>query len=206
MRPSYLLCHGFGFTDEYWRQLVLLLDGDVAYFDENFVAYERRYIGIGHSVGFLKLNNSSVTFDCLVGLQGFSNFCGREIEEKRTRERNIDRMIKTYEVDAVRSLKMLYGATGYEGAVPKDVKADELIADLQLMKREYECRRDCPILIIGSDDDAIVPLTVLDDNFAHVQNAQVKKINGVSHLLGFKKSAEVVTEISKFVASNRFMT
>lgn len=192
----YLLCHGFGFTQDYWRNLAPLLDGDIAYFCETFVDEGRRYVGIGHSIGFLKLNNSNVKFDYLVGLQGFVNFCGTEDKLKKIRQKNVDRMIKTFETDAVRSLRMFYNACGHQGSMPKSVDSENLISDLKSMKHAYECRSDCPILIIGNDDDEILPPSILNDNFDHVSNAEIRKINGVSHLLGFKKADEVANEIS----------
>ncbi|MDR1333807.1 MAG: alpha/beta hydrolase [Holosporaceae bacterium] len=198
MKPTFLLCHGFGFTHEYWRNLIPLLDGDVVYFDKNFIE-DRRYIGIGHSIGFQKLNNSAIKFDYLIGLQGFTNFCGTEEEAKEIREQNIDRMMEMYGTNATKSLQMFHNICGYDGSMPENVIAEELIADLQSMKRKYECRCDCPILIIGSDDDEIVPPSILDDNFKHMQNVSLKKINNVSHLLGFKKAEEVAEKISAAV-------
>ncbi|MDR1235824.1 MAG: alpha/beta hydrolase [Holosporaceae bacterium] len=194
MKPVFLLCHGFGFTWEYWRNLAPLLSGDVVYFGENF-AKDRRCIGVGHSVGFQKLNNSDIKFDYLIGLQGFTNFCGVEEETKKIRERNIDRMIEMYEINAAKSLQAFHNMCGYEGPMPENVVAADLTADLRSMKRKYECRHDCPILIIGSDDDEIVPLSILDDNFGDMPNVSREKINNVSHLLGFKKAEKTAEKI-----------
>ncbi|MDR1208630.1 MAG: alpha/beta hydrolase [Holosporales bacterium] len=200
---SYLLCHGFCFTHDYWRNLVPLLGGNIAYFDENFVYDGRPYIGIGHSLGFQKLNNSNVKFDYLVGLQGFTNFCGTESELHKTREDNINRMKKTFEADAVGSLRMFYNACGYKGPIPS-VDSENLIFELQSMKNKYKCSHDCPILIIGSNDDEILPPEILDDNFNHVSNAKIKKINGVSHLLGFKKPEYVAKEIFYWIETLKY--
>jgi pimeloyl-ACP methyl ester carboxylesterase len=79
--------------------------------------------------------------------------------------------------------------------MPENVVAADLTADLRSMKRKYECRRDCPILIIGSDDDEIVPPSILDDNFGDMPNVRLEKINNVSHLLGFKKAEETAEKI-----------
>ena len=60
---TYLLCSGFGFDNGYWKNLIPLLDGEYEFFDSSFEASERRdYVGIGHSLGFLKLNNSGIKF------------------------------------------------------------------------------------------------------------------------------------------------
>jgi pimeloyl-[acyl-carrier protein] methyl ester esterase len=193
MKPAYLLCHGFGFSHEYWRNLTPLLDGDIVYFDKNFTA-KRSYIGIGHSVGFQKLNNSDIKFDYLIGLQGFVNFCGSAEESKKEREQNIDRMIKAFQTNALMSLKMFYNACGYEGSIP-ETPVEELIEDLISMKKSYRCRDDCPVLIIGSDDDEIVPMSIISDNFADLRNVTTEKINGVPHSLGFLKAAEVSEKI-----------
>ena len=69
---NYLLAHGFGFTNDYWQNLVPLLDGNIYFFDDLDLDKDKTYVGIGHSVGFLKLNNSGLQFDALIACRKFA--------------------------------------------------------------------------------------------------------------------------------------
>ena len=71
---NYLLAHGFGFTNDYWQNLIPLLDGNISFFNDHNLDDSKTYIGLGHSLGFLKLNNSGLQFESLVALQGFLNY------------------------------------------------------------------------------------------------------------------------------------
>jgi pimeloyl-[acyl-carrier protein] methyl ester esterase len=199
MKYIYLLRHGWGFSNEYWRNLVPLLDGDIVFFDDDYkIDKTKRYIGIGHSVGFQKLNNSGINFDFLVGLQGFLNFCGSEPSEKKLREENIDRLGKMLVADAVQTLKTFYDACRYPDPVPENISVDDLAADLLSMKKSHaHCGR--PTLIIGSDEDQIVPMSIINDNFDRMPNVVVEEINGVVHSLGFFKAKEVSEKIKDFI-------
>jgi pimeloyl-[acyl-carrier protein] methyl ester esterase len=194
---TYLLCHGFGFSNEYWRNLVPLLDGDVVFFDDNLNS-NKRYVGIGHSIGFQKLNNSGLKFDCLVGLQGFIDFCGSNHNTKNERVANLDHMLKIFAEDMVKSLEFFYRVCKYPCPIPKNISADILTRDLKSMK---ESHRHCgsPTLIIGSKQDEIVPLSIIKDNFQNVRNVTVEEINGVPHSLGFYEPEKVFQKIKEFL-------
>jgi pimeloyl-[acyl-carrier protein] methyl ester esterase len=194
---TYLLCHGFGFSNEYWRNLVPLLDGEVVFFDDN-PDKNKRYIGIGHSVGFQKLNNSDFKFDCLVGLQGFINFCGNDPNAKKEREANLDHMLRVFSENAAKSLDFFYRVCKYPDPIPKNIDSDILLKDLKSMKESYR-HCGCPTLIIGSRQDEIVPLSVIKDNFQNIQNANIEEINGVAHSLGFYEPEEVFRKIKIFL-------
>ncbi|MDR2158094.1 MAG: alpha/beta hydrolase [Holosporaceae bacterium] len=199
MKYTFLLRHGFGFFNEYWRNLIPLLDGDVVFFDDDYVIDKtKHYIGIGHSIGFQKLNNSGIKFDFLIGLQGFLNFCGNEPNEKQLREKNIDRLMKMLASSPLQTLKTFYDACQYPDPIPEDIIVDDLTSDLASMKKSYlHC--DCPTLIIGGDADQIVPMHIIEDNFRRQPKVVVEKINGVAHSLGFAKPKEVSKKIKDFV-------
>jgi pimeloyl-[acyl-carrier protein] methyl ester esterase len=166
------------------------------FFDKNLELDEnKRYVGIGHSIGFQKLNNSGIQFDYLVGLQGFVDFCGSGADQRRSRVRNIDGMIKMFQNDPVQSLQGFYKVCQYDRPTPKNISAEELIADLESMKKSYE-HCGCPTLIIGSDADEIVPMSIINDNFQNLgSRARIEEINGVPHSLGFLKAKEVAEKI-----------
>ncbi|MDR0678298.1 MAG: hypothetical protein LBF44_02045 [Holosporaceae bacterium] len=199
MKYTYLLCPGFGFSNKYWRNLAPLLDGSVVFFDDNYkIDKKKRYVGIGHSLGFQKLNNSGIKFDFLIGLQGFLNFCGNEPNEKERRRRNIHRLIKMLTNDAYQTLKIFYDACQYPDPISENIVVDDLKADLLSMEQSYpHCGH--LTLVIGSDADQIVPLSVINDNFIPVPKVIVKKIDGINHLLGFVRAEEVSKKIRDFI-------
>lgn len=194
---TYLLCHGFGFSDDYWENLIPFLDDKYEFFDKHFkINTKKNYIGIGHSVGFLKLNNSGIKFDALIGLQGFLNFCGTVPAQRELLQKNLDRMISFFSKDTESSLKFFYKACGYEKEIPEKFSKDDLITDLQMMKLSFE-HCGAPTLIIGSNEDKIVEKSILEDNFKN--RFQLEFINGVNHTLGFSQPKEVFELIKKFL-------
>ncbi|MDR1334662.1 MAG: alpha/beta hydrolase [Holosporaceae bacterium] len=192
----YLLCHGFVFSNEYWRNLVPLLDGEVVFLGDTFDR-RKRCIGIGHSIGFQKLNNSGIRFDFLVGLQGFINFCGNGYALRKIREKNLNRIMEMFAKEPSKALKFFYDTCQYPDDIPEDIVGDDLIVDLLSMKKSYD-HCGCPTLVIGSDHDEIVPLSILEDNFRHNKNVVIEQINGISHSLGFHKPEEVFENIKRF--------
>jgi pimeloyl-[acyl-carrier protein] methyl ester esterase len=197
---NYLLCHGFGFSNKYWRNLTPLLnneDDEIAFFCDN-VDKNRRYVGIGHSIGFQKLNNSGLKFDYLIGLQGFINFCGNNQNMRNERATNIDHMLKIFAEDARKGLGFFYRTCKYPDSIPENIVEDVLMDDLRSMKESYQ-HCGCPTLIIGSNNDAIVPLSIIKDNFQNVQNVTIEEIDDVPHSLGFYEPQKVYQKIKKFI-------
>ena len=198
---TYLLCHGFGFTHEYWKNFApLICDADVEFFDENFVPdLHKTYVGVGHSLGFLKLNNSRIKFRALIGLQGFLNFCGTNPTQKKLLQKNLDRMIFAFKKDLKHSLEFFYNFCGYDGAIPDNLSVEKLISELEMMKSSfYHCK--APTLIIGSYDDPVVEKNILIDNFQNKNQITLKFLDNAKHSLGYQKSKEVFDMIQIFLA------
>lgn len=223
--PTYLLSHGFGFNDSYWDNFIRYLEQhnqakasankasiNYEFFSEDFKPdNQKEYIGIGHSIGFLKLNNfklkhPEMNLSALIGLQGFLNLCGSDPEQKKLRQKNLDRMIKIFSKDLLSSLIFFYGICGYptDKSIPADLSEDKLMEDLELMKSAFEfC--SVPTLIIGSQDDVVIDRNILQDNFGKlldggsVPTVQLRFINGVGHTLGFSEPKEVFEMIQKFL-------
>lgn len=195
----YLLCHGFGFTDDYWKNFVPLLNYEYEFWHKNFRPKEgKSYIGIGHSIGFLKLNNSGIKFKALIGLQGFLNFCGNNQIRKNIREKNLNRMIEFCSETPEDFLRFFYKSCDYHENIPPDISKDELISELNIMKFSYpHCK--VPTLIIGSHSDKIVETSILEDNFNCNKLIRLKYIDNVSHNLGYSKSKEAVDMIIDFL-------
>ncbi len=197
---TYLLCHGFGFDHCYWENLIPLLDDKYEFFDENFrVHSEKCYIGIGHSLGFLKLNNSGINVRALVGLQGFLNFCGHEPAHRENLQKNLDRMIEKCTKIPLCFLEFFHKLCGYDQQFDfRNISKENLLQDLEMMKNSYE-HCGAPTLIIGSHEDKVVEHIILKDNFENRKNIQIKYIDGVNHTLGFSKPNETFELIKRFL-------
>ena len=197
---TYLLCHGFGFNNSYWDNLIPLLDDEYEFFDANFkMSSEKNYVGVGHSLGFLKLNNSGVNFRALVGLQGFLNFCGSEPGHRKILQKNLERMMKECEKNPTRFLKFFHKLCGHDRQFDlQNFSKENLINDLKIMRNSYK-HCGSPTLILGSHEDKIVEDMILKDNFENKKNIRLRYIDGVNHTLGFSKPKETVEAIRHFL-------
>lgn len=195
---TYVLCHGFGFTNDYWDPFIPYLDDKYIFFDEKFKLDScETYIGIGHSLGFLKLNLSGIRMKALVGLQGFLNFCGNTSPQREILKKNLARIIHSFSQNPKNTLKFFYKLCGYpQQNIPKKISKEGLIADLELMKQSFSpCT--APILIIGSLQDNVVSKSILEDNFKPPIVLQF--IDGVNHTLGFAKPRETFEIVQHFL-------
>lgn len=222
---TYLLCHGLGFTNDYWKNLIPLMSNayngaKFAFFDEHFCLVPNEdYIGIGHSIGFLKLNNykmnhSLVKLKALIGLQGFLNFCGTLQPYRSERLKTIDKMISICSKDYQKFLIFFHKVCGYSTEADEvfpylEISKEKLIEDLKLMKNAYK-HCGIPTLIIGSFEDSIVGPYILRDNFVNRTKPTTEKVDnflpihlrfvkGINHTLGYSKSGEVFKIIRQFL-------
>ncbi|MDR0418517.1 MAG: hypothetical protein LBH08_03780 [Puniceicoccales bacterium] len=196
---NYVLAHGFGFTDNYWQHLVPLLDGNIYYLGDETIDPSRKYIAIGHSLGFLKLNYSTLQFSHLIGLQGFLNFCGHCDALRKIIEPNLDSMIQDVETDTPKALEKFYRSCGYLTRIPESLSKKILLSELKMMKKNYS-HCGVPTMIIGTYEDKIVPKIIIDDNFSAMANVTVKILNlNINHTLGFHSPKIVAHEIESFI-------
>ena len=194
---SYLLAHGFGFTNDYWRNLIPLLDGNIYFFNDSNLDKTKTYIGIGHSIGFLKLNNSKLRFEALIALQGFLNFCGSSDKMRKIREAELAKFgenVNSHKDECLRKFREL---CGYGKDVEADIPLQSLLDELEMMGKSYE---HCGVktLVIGSTDDVIVPMSIINDNFAHLNNVSILQIDNGKHALGYFYPEIVVKKIYEF--------
>ncbi len=199
---TYLLSHGFGFDNSYWRNLIPLLDDEYEFFNHGFCfSTQKSYVGIGHSLGFLKLNNSGIKFHALVGLQGFLNFGGSVAEHRIMILKNLDRMVAQCKLNPSRFLSFFRNLCGYQSKITlAELSIENLLQDLTMMKSAYN-HCGAPTLILGSHQDKIVESAILEDNFEH-QNVIIKYIDGVNHTLGFTNPNQVFEQIKNFMQNN----
>ena len=198
---NYLLAHGFGFTNDYWQNLVPQLNGNIHFLSDPNLDKEKTYIGIGHSLGFLKLNNSGLKFEALVALQGFLNFCGSSVRMQKIREAGIAKVRDRVLTNKNESLRQFRTFCGYDKEVKTDIPLQILLDELKMMENRYE---HCGVktLVIGSADDVIVPMSIINDNFSKLSNTTILQLDYAKHALGYIKSQIVVEKIREFCVLN----
>ncbi len=197
---TYLLCSGFCFCNDFWRNLIPLLDDKYEYYNENFVENKNEdYIGIGHSLGFLKLNNSGIKFKALIGLHGFLDFCGAGNAKRDILQNTIDRMIASCKKNPRKFIDFFYNLCGYRN-IPnyQIVLVHDLIADLEYMKNAYH-HCGAQTLIIGSINDKVLDNEIILDNFKNIKNVELHYINNINHTLGFSEPEKVFKLIRRFI-------
>lgn len=181
---NYLLAHGFGFTNDYWQNLVPQLNGNIHFLSDPNLDKEKTYIGIGHSLGFLKLNNSGLKFEALVALQGFLNYCGSSVRMQKIREAEIAKVRNRVITNKNESLRQFRTFCGYDKEVITDIPLQILLDELKMMENRYE---HCGVktLVIGSADDVIVPMSIINDNFSNLKDVTILQLNTGRHALGY---------------------
>ena len=194
---NYLLAHGFGFTNDYWQNLTPLLDGAIYFFDAPDLDKSKTYIGIGHSIGFLKLNNSGLKFEALVALQGFLNYCGSSDRMRKIREAELAKCRENVNLNKNECLRKFREFCGYTQDVLADIPLHLLQDELNMMENSYE---HCGVktLVIGSTDDVIVPMSIINDNFAHLTNVKIMQLDNGRHALGYLYPELVAKKIYEF--------
>ena len=194
---NYLLAHGFGFTNDYWNNLIKYLDGNIYFFDDPDLDQSKTYIGIGHSLGFLKLNNSYFKFEKLISLQGFLNFCGNVHRMRKIRDIEIEKVRSDLILNKDDSLCRFRKNCGYNEMDTTNMDLDALLMEIDMMKKSYQ---HCGIrtLAIGSYDDVIVPMSIINDNFKNIENVSILPIEHGKHALGYIQPKLIAEKINEF--------
>lgn len=176
----FVLAHGFGFTDDYWRNLRPLLPGTCSMLGQPLppLGASDIRVGVGHSLGFIHLIRSGFSFNLLVGLQTFLNFCGTG-EERQARLSQVDAMIRLFRRDASHALAQFYQACGYHSKQSQRANAETLIRHLGELKEVCSLPRS-PALIVATRKDPIVPIHLVEENFSN-SSAKLICLEEISH-------------------------
>lgn len=203
-----LFCHGFGFEPTYWANLSSFFSHttphfiDLGYFGPSFKpkTLKEPLIGVGHSVGFLKLLEMDLPFTHLIGLNAFTNFLGEDPSLKDKREKELSLLKRNLLKSPHTTLKNFYTRCGL---TLKDIHyfqaldLDALVKDLDFLKTAvYKKDFPCPTLIINTLDDVIVPREISLENFSN--KCTLTFLNDGSHALGYKRSKEIAHHINNF--------
>ena len=159
------------------------------------------YIGIGHSLGLIKLMSLDIPFKRLIGLHGFIHFLGFNERLKRRRRRELMHLIEHFNAAPELTLEQFYQRTGVDFKIPKTgtLNRIKLLDDLTLLTQPVPVKVDIPMLILGSNDDKIVPPELIEDNFGCQSHVTIEILNQAQHGLGYLKPDLVYQRIMNFV-------
>lgn len=210
----FVFCHGFGFDTHFWERIARFFTQqncsfiDLGYFNnriENQYLDNQAIIGIGHSMGFSKLLSMYSNFDCLIGLNGFINFLGSDQAIYQRRQKELKALRSSFLKDPATTLKNFYlrcaAAKLIEYNDFSNIKIDLMLSDLQWLQKKHKLP-DVPTLILSSDDDTIVPFSIIADNFRGQPWVKLDSIVDAGHALGFRKPKEVYEKIMSFLDDN----
>lgn len=207
----FVFCHGFAFDRSFWKNLSGYFSQehctyvDLGYFNDPAEFYVESHcsqlIGIGHSLGLLKLLSLKKNFDHLIGLNAFTNFLGFTPALQKQRVTELEQLKKQFIQSPIRTLNRFYHRCGVAVDPPTVEKIDlpRILRDLDSLKENGAIPTSSKALIIGARDDIIVPPAILQDNFKNALNTRVEIVEQGQHGLGFFKAQWVSEKIMSFI-------
>ncbi|MDJ1305114.1 MAG: alpha/beta hydrolase [Candidatus Midichloria sp.] len=206
MKLGFIFSHGWAFNKSYWDNLLshfkehpcIVLDH--GYYGLEYlpqVDKKIHWIGVGHSLGLVKLLQSKNTFKALIGLQAFNNFLASDKSLNRRRTLELTIMKKNFNESPKNTIE------SFNGIVANNIDFYRMTNDLNLLSYThvslFEKFSELPILILYTADDEVVPVDILEENFKNYPNVQLKKMPNSKHLLGFLNSEQVAISIKEFL-------
>lgn len=208
MKKCYVFCHGFGFDKNFWKNLSpyffekKCIYLDLGYFEEKVEpclnGTDTKFIGIGHSLGLLKLLQLNINFEYLIGINSFVNFLGNDQELQTIRKNDLQVLKDNFIVSPDTTLKNFHRRCGMPYEI-KNINKQIALNDLNLLFTKFDVSHKTPLLVIGSSDDVIVPKKIIYDNFESYSNVSLQIIDGGKHGLGFFKADSIYEKIMSFV-------
>jgi pimeloyl-[acyl-carrier protein] methyl ester esterase len=181
MDAHYVFCHGWGSSKAYWKDFLIhssiknysLLD--LGYFGKKDMCIEKTknnlLVGVGHSLGFLKLLHMNVTWDCLIGIQAFTHFLGFSQAMRKQRLKEWRAMKSGAYKDIRETLKAFYARSyiqprpsPFEEGGPHTVHHERLLKDLHGLIEDFPTFLPCETLMIHSAHDPIVPQALVEEH------------------------------------------
>jgi len=207
MRYCFVFCHGFGFDKNFWNNLT-------PYFSEYSCLYledlemhaledDMLLIGIGHSLGLIKLLSINIPFQAVIGLQGFINFLGFNHDLHLRRQKDLAFLGSYFDKSskyAIRYFHRLCGVPVQSDAL-EDLNIIKLKEDLEILSVGFMSIPSIPIFIIGSKDDKVVTPELIYDNFRSYNNVTIEIVNSSYHCLGYKNPELAYKKIMNFLVA-----
>lgn len=213
MKKHFVFCHGFGFDKNFWSNLApYFAKEQCTYLDLgsfgnkcefNSEESKLQLVGIGHSLGLTKLLNLNKNFDYLIGLNSFTNFLGNDLTLRNKKAGELDMLKKNFIKCPLRTLKNFYQRCGLPSFINhaqlEKLNPGKILTDLDSLFISITPPKNTPILIIGSENDEIVPPVVLHDNFSNCSNVKVEITPSGKQALGFLEVDKIYKKIISFI-------
>lgn len=240
MKQCIIFCHGWAGNVSFWGNLKPFFDAeninninfkylDLEYFGNNHLIKSCSYntlltyvqqnkqlhfIGIGHSIGLIKLLSLNIEFKALIGLQSFINFLGNDRLLNKQRKLEWLSLKQQFNHNSLNTLKNFYQLANLEPKFIKDLfnkknqyyylNKHSLTQDLELLSVNFSLYNNVPILIVGAMDDVIVPPELIIDNFAHLKNVTIDMLNTGRHSVGYRSAELIYQKIKFFLQTNEY--
>lgn len=199
-----IFCHGWGFSHEFWNNLkesfrdYPCIFWDLGYYGKRSCTLPKsgEWIGVGHSLGFVKLLQSGFSFKKIIAIQGFVNFLGFNQKINHARKKKLEKMINDFESNPLQVLENFFTLCGTKQNY-KEFDKLRLKNDLLDLKSSFEhllLNKSC--LVLASKEDPIVPLPLLKDNFF---DYPIAFNDHGKHALGFLESEWCAGQIKKVI-------
>ena len=184
MRPhkNIVFGHGFGFASDFWQPMLPYFSEynciltEAHYFsqdkpNQSEIDYNDISIGIGHSLGFLKLCQLLPNAKYLIGINPFINFLGKSNLLRSSRMAEFDAFKENIHQFPKKTLKQFHRRCGVTfNQIDLDyINSKKLMSDLMLLTKPIKLDTEKKILVIHAKDDLVVPNHVIEDNFLDSQ-------------------------------------
>ncbi len=176
MQPL-IFCHGFGFDKGFFDRFKALfkdyeiLDWDLGYFGKDQKLLKDKAIGIGHSLGFLKLLEKKENFEAIISLGGFVDFLSGSSKRKKELQNLQDLFLQ----DTKKGLKTFYKSLKSSYTPKSPINSEKLLSDLALLHNSYPFPKDIPILALHAEEDSLVTKGVFEKNFKEAKEKIIIK-------------------------------
>lgn len=207
---SFVFCHGFGFNKHFWDNLTPYFVQehcffiDLGYFNRPYFPPDfegEKIIGIGHSLGLLKLIKFYKNFECLIGLNGFTNFLGNEAFLRRKRLLELKTLKRNLELNPKTTLKRFYERCGIPEFIdhcPENLVLEKMVSDLKVLETSIALPA-VPTLLLMAADDPVVPQQLTMEMIEGFPSVQYHSFDQGGHNLGYVKALEVYEKITRFL-------
>ena len=204
---TFVFCHGWGYSPKYWEKLIPLFK-DANTYNINLGYYGERdfdiskipenSIAVGHSLGFKKLCEHADKFQALISIQGFTSFLGYDDNLNKTRRKEAMAFAKSVRKSPLETLSYFQESAGVQIEDYNNLNVEPLTLDLNdLIVESTPVTK--PTLVLGSENDTVVPKKLLFDNYARIASARLKFYTECRHCLGYLEPEDVYSDIISFI-------
>ena len=193
-----VFCHGFSYSPDYWANLAPLLPDftihhmDLGYYGNPITPdIDEPVIGIGHSLGLIKLMQQNYRFKALIGINGFVNFLGSDPHIHKRRALELDTFELLIRSSPSLALKFFHHRCGVTLNQLSPNK-ERLLSDLELLRQSFPIPEN--LTLIASRDDIVCPPELIRDKFG---DAEIIMLDSGGHGLGYNHAADIAAIINE---------